>query len=85
LDQAFEILLGPLADVAGARMKMIRKAAIKILKVPVYPPKGAAGMVKSFLCFFIDLAGCWTYVRCPIDFFVSWKKNYHIYEVISID
>ena len=49
LDQAFEILLGPVADIAGTRTEMMRKTAIKISKMPVYPPKGAAGMVKSFL------------------------------------
>jgi len=35
LDQTFEILLGPWADVAGACMKVAGKSIIKILKVPV--------------------------------------------------
>jgi len=36
LDQALEILLGPLADIAGTRMKMMRKTVIKISKMPIY-------------------------------------------------
>ena len=85
LDQTFEILLGLLTDVASARVKVAGKSMIKILKVPVYPPKGAAGMVKSFLWVFIDLAGCWTCAQRPIAFSVSCRKKYYILVVISIE
>lgn len=51
LGQAFEILLGPVANVASARVKATGKIGYKNPENACLPPspKGAAGMVKSFL------------------------------------